>query len=302
MQRRALLFLLVQFTVVSASTCATESTSYQQMMLDDTICFRLFHRVQGQEIFLRLVAKHDGWLGFGLAEQGSGHMKGADIVTAQVTNGNVMAQDRYVPFAAWDGTSYTGLYAAEDVVNDWTILEGYRIDGEMVVVLKRLLNTNDPQDRPVIPGSQRIIWAWGSGNTVSYHGNRGATIATFVAGTSVLDVPTGGGNGVTGSWQFKFDGFPLPPSRTTYACQSFSVPTDRKRHVVGFRPLIDKTAHVHHYVLHICDAAPTYHAAHERSRECIGGGGSQCGGFMWSWAKGQGDFWLPDAAGFAVGQ
>ena len=43
-------------------------------------------------LFIALRANHNGWLGLGFAEDASGHMKGSDIVTVQVVDGEARVQ------------------------------------------------------------------------------------------------------------------------------------------------------------------------------------------------------------------
>jgi len=92
----------------------------------------------------------------------------------------------YAPFAP---SSYgessafvVGLAAYADLHNDWILHNGYRTDdGLMTVEISRALSTNDTQDRAIEAGLRRIVWAWGTDNTVGYHGgNRGTGTIQFI--------------------------------------------------------------------------------------------------------------------------
>lgn len=184
-------------------------------------------QVVDETLHLRLEATHVGWLGFGFGEPASGHMKGSDMVTVSVTNDKVNVQDRYAVFAPTDDTGYgmPTLTALEDDHNDWSIMWGYEDAGVTHVYVTRALNTSDTQDRVVGTGPIRITWAWGTGDTVVYHGpNRGASKIAFVPeedpDAAQTELPAH-----DGSWTFNFKNYTIPSSRvTTYACQSFQFP------------------------------------------------------------------------------
>ena len=302
--------------MVTGEACATGSWSYAT--LDESIGFRVGHRVEGSTLHLKLSAAMTGWLGFGFAEMTSGHMKGADMVTAYVADGTVYAQDRHALFAPTTdaGSTYEGLFAFEDEHNDWSIEWGSESNGETSVHLSRALSTNDAQDREVGRGPQRIIWAWGDADFVSYHAShRGAGVVTFVgssSGGSAAGKPLPLYDGI---WEGRFKSYVMPARGTTYACQSmhFSFADGGVKHIVAIRPLDAKKYH-HHAILHVC-ANNSYWQQHSSPQVCAsdvdqggGGGGasplgalnSGCSSLMWSWAVGGGAFVLPESAGFRV--
>ena len=81
---------MLSFFGAALSTGACPSygspTSWNNVTLDSAISYVLHHKVEGTGasavLHLRLEAAHTGWLGFGLSEPQSGHMKGSDLVTA----------------------------------------------------------------------------------------------------------------------------------------------------------------------------------------------------------------------------
>jgi hypothetical protein len=100
-------------------------------------------------------------------------MKGADMVTAHVVDGFVGAEDRYATFASTTYSpdtgyinGYLGLTAAEDKNDDWTVISGSEEGGVTEVWLTRNRFTDDGQDRDVLIGLNRIIWAWSTVDTV----------------------------------------------------------------------------------------------------------------------------------------
>ena len=91
------------------------------------IADEVFHRVEDATLHLLLRANNVAsttWLGFGFAESTSGHMKGSDLVTVQITNGVATVDDRYADFAANGYDESTGvstlstLMATKDKHND----------------------------------------------------------------------------------------------------------------------------------------------------------------------------------------
>jgi len=319
---------VVLLAYVRGETCEAVGDGWASLTLDDTISYVAYHKVVDGELHLRLSAAHSGWLGFGFAEPSTGHMKGADLVTVSVSNsGMVTVDDRYAGFAATTYTpptylnGFSDLTAHLDVSNDWTIVSGQQESGVTNVWIKRALVTNDSQDRTITAGMTRVVWSYGSGDSVSYHGGNRGTLSTIFFGTDTHAFPA-----YDGKWTRRFTDYAVPGDKiTTYACQSFTFPTDKERHIVALRP-IGVTKYNHHAILHICTdnayfsdhTSPqlcSYHADNEAcpggpdggsGSQCqgsspLGSGSAQCAGLMWSWAVGMGDFILPPEAGLRTG-
>ena len=145
-------FALVLATALVAparAAAACHDTTWATIMLDPTIGFTESHRVEGRTLHLRLAANTSDFLGFGLAESTSGHMKGSDIVTAAAAEDiSIVATDCYVPFAPTTHSAATnyengfvGLYPFEDAVQDWEVVSGSEADGQTDVYLTRLLDS-----------------------------------------------------------------------------------------------------------------------------------------------------------------
>lgn len=172
MHRAILLVLGSLGAGVRGSSCPEYGDGWSTVSLDPTISFRAHHKVVGGFVHLRLEAESLGWLGFGLAEGTTGHMKGADLVTAAVVDGQVRVEDRHATFApttysmpsAQNG--YFGLTAVEDVHHDWAVVSGNEDGGVTSVWLTRVLDTGDSQDRAIAAGRTRIVWAWGATDDV----------------------------------------------------------------------------------------------------------------------------------------
>jgi len=316
---------------LSAPTCPADGDGWTTTTLDSTISFVSQHKIVGSKLHLRLQATTTGWLGFGFGEQTTGHMKGADMMTAYVIGPTVVVDDRYATFAASAGaTSATGdqnllgagLTASLDTHNDWTIVSGSETDGVTSVYATRELDTGDQQDRAIgTADPTRIVWAHGTGDSISYHGTtRGSTAIHF--GGALPTIPAN-----DGSWTRRISNYNIrageQTSGTTYACESFTLPSDKTRHAVAFRPVFsaDTKKHVHHMILHTCSNNGYFRAHQNTPQPCrtssdggtsstavddntVGSGplnaGYGCDGMLWAWAAGQGDFVLPADAGFVV--
>ena len=177
--------------------CPDMGSGWTTKTLDEAVGYKVHHKVEDSLLHLYLEADTTGWLGFGFAEPTSGHMKGADMVTAAVVNGEVVVDDRYAAFAGTTYSAannyvngYSGLTAAVDDHADWTIVSGGEADGHTFVWVTRELVTADAQDRPVVAGMNRIVYAYGSTDAVGYHGaNRGSGTEVFFGTSSSLDFP-----------------------------------------------------------------------------------------------------------------
>ena len=305
-------------------TCPPFGTGWTTKVLDASINYVASTKVVGSVFHLRLEALTTGWLGFGFAEPTSGHMKGSDLLTAAVVNGVVRIEDRHALFAPTTYSvagghvnGYSGLTAVVDVHADWTVVAGSEENGKTFVWVTRPLVTGDQQDRDIVSGVNRIVWAWDTTDVVAQHtagGRRGASTMVFF-GTEA--VGTAFPTTYDGVWTRRFSNYTIPTRITTYACQSFTFPVDASRHIVALRP-IGVSQYNHHAILHVC-SNNAYHSQATSPQLCSyhptsnpnpsGGQGSSplgdpsagCSGLIWSWAVGMGDFIIPPAAGLRVG-
>lgn len=343
MDCRLIIFVAV-FTAVVDAACpgttslsgATKSTAsmstagFTSQELSSSPAYKVHHRVVNDEILELILEMSDttnNWMGFGFAEQSSGHMKGSDMVTVKVGDTGVTVDDRYAGYTATtysSGTgSYVGLAAIKDDYNDWKLIDAtYDYDGTThtsFVYISRPIATGDNQDRDVGLGPRRIIWAYGSGS-VGYHGaNRGSGTIEFrpipvgsSSPDSVADVVTL--SNYDHSVDLLIDSFQLTSSTTQYVCQSFELPSTGRFSVKAIHPLnhVTNTAHAHHGLLHIC-VNNAYYTDHLKTQNgpkvCDGTGASpglghqssECGGIMYSWAVGMNDFVLNGDLGIPIG-
>jgi hypothetical protein len=94
----------------------------------------------------------------------------------------LVLEDRYA--VTKEGGAPVDSKGCDDIVP----LGGYRTaDGYIIAEFSRSLIASDPQDRSVLPGKQGVIWAWGEGSTLGYHGaNRGSSVVVFIDDETTL--------------------------------------------------------------------------------------------------------------------
>jgi dopamine beta-monooxygenase len=95
-------------------------------------------------------------------------------------------------------------------------------------------------------------------------------------------------------WELRFDDYSVLPVETSYVCFEFTTSVDNLRHIVGFNPVIDNAAHVHHYVVSLLDAP----SGKSSPYNCLDANGD----LIWGWAPGQGEYLYPPEAGFLAGE
>ena len=131
-------------------------------------------KINNDTISLAVAARADGWVAFGLSENGG--MFGSDVVAFEAAK----------PDSLRDLHILTERNVIDDSCNSWAFVDSLVSGGFLVLEARRKLDPNDPQDRALIPDGDnvipatRIIAAWGDQETVSYHGaNRARGAARF---------------------------------------------------------------------------------------------------------------------------
>jgi len=106
---------------------------------------------------------------------------------------------------------------------------------------------------------------------------------------------------------------------TTYACQSFLLPTDIARHAIAFEMIVDTDTidNTHHAILHVCQNNSYWDTHYNNPSKCSSDGTSEsdaeetgssplgettssCASLAMAWARGGSIVHLPDEAGFRV--
>jgi hypothetical protein len=119
------------------------------------------------------------------------------------------------------------------------------------------------------------------------------TSASTTAGSDSDSEGTTGGPSDAERVELRVGDFEVPTNQTYYACFEFTFSLDTLAHIVGFTPQIDNGAHVHHFVLTQLDGpsgSPDGYSCYDTAGEII-----------WAWAPGVTEYFLPEEAGFLIG-
>jgi dopamine beta-monooxygenase len=215
-------------------------------------------RVDEEHIYIGVAARATGWAAFGISEVGG--MTGTDMVIFTASRPDELVD------------AYTGeerFPQTDNCSSDWEMVAS-NIDlegGFIMFETKRLLDTNDPQDKPIRNDTSilfpphRVIAAWGDSEEVSYHGQNRArgTFRFFGTGDedstfkAAMDVAEGYVDILAGNYS-------VPAQETTYALFCFSrqdlidqglLDTTDSLNIIGWEPLVQpgNEPHVHHYIV-----------------------------------------------------
>jgi hypothetical protein len=113
-------------------------------------------------------ARTSGFVSLGI--QPGRAMKDADMIFCYVADGAVTVLDLYSTGSFGPHKPDTELGGRDDILESG----GSEADGFTTVEFKRALVTGDEYDRPLSPGVNKIIWAYGSSDSLSNkHSSRG---------------------------------------------------------------------------------------------------------------------------------
>ncbi|CAF2535600.1 unnamed protein product [Rotaria sp. Silwood2] len=207
-----------------------------------------------KEIMFELHIKSTGWVALGISPAGG--MKGADIAVGWVeSSGNVYLQDRYATTNARP--------VLDNTTQDWFLLQGREKDGWTVIQFKRLLDTCDSMDFPIISGTNTLIFAYGLVDLdsnrpeidITYHDTRRNT--RIIPLRSYADPPSDNKFIGLDTFEFRLNNYLVPSTDTTYHCKIYKAPSGYplKRHAIAHKIVIDprNVDLVHHLDLYECD-------------------------------------------------
>ena len=95
--------------------------------------------------------------------------------------------------------------------------------------------------------------------------------------------------------QFNLTLHHVKPVETKYVCSPMKFPSDKKRWVSKFQPIVENPAVVHHILIYACNSPVT-----SESPNCLDMSAS-CPTIIYAWAVGAKDFCLPENIGIPVG-
>ncbi|XP_077997834.1 DBH-like monooxygenase protein 1 [Glandiceps talaboti] len=297
----AFLLVLVSMLTVNGASIPTDDYSHNAY-LDEFEKFQLYWKFDDKTITFEVHAETLGYVGFGISPNGG--MTNADIVIGWVKDGEVFFKDR---FATKNGEPDI------DESQDYELLGGMETETHTILKFTRKLETCDDKDRTVADGTLRLIYSYHkddpeSETGLSYHGSdqRGSRSIHLLGYTPDLpDMPTGDD---LLTYDFLNQNITVPHHQdTTYWCTLFKLPKlDKKHHMIKYEPIIQEghEALVHHVLIYQCfhsigDEFDTY--GHECYQPNMPANMSLCSTVIISWAIGGGAFYLPEEAGFSLG-
>lgn len=286
-------------------------------MLEPSVNFSVSWFMGDGNVTLQLSADTTAWIGFGISESTTGSMLGADVVTVSpntdaVSGGTIApgadaqdvvdVTDMFVPWASFPLREGTAPFPFRDVCQSWDVLEADLTAQSQRVVITRSLDANgDSQDRDIVNGTNRVIYAWGNASdsaatVMAYHGSRrGATALNFATGATTLSLPETANETLS----LHLSNYTIPAQVTTYTCQRWDIgEVYGAKDIVAVEPLLDETRQreVHHLLLHSCSQ---YYGMQytNNPQECVSPLGT-CTTLIYGWAVGGGPLVLPDDVAF----
>jgi len=130
--------------------------------------YTIHWRSDEQYIYVGMTARTSGWVA--MAFQPGSKMKDADMIFGFVKDGQAEVQDLYSTGAFGPHPPDTELGGTDDIL----VFGGKEEGGFTTIEFKRLLNTGDEFDISISKGVNKIIWAYGSNDSLSMkHSTRG---------------------------------------------------------------------------------------------------------------------------------
>lgn len=245
-------------------------------------------------------------------------MIGSDVMTVRRIKGvhrapdTFVVEDRHVPWSPYEPAPFPEL----DKYNNW-YLDCVESNDEMFsAIVHRDVNTLDGQDREIKDGFlHSVIYAWGFGANVNYHGNhRGHSKVIFFGPleNDVLDFPDDADGAIEATYYPQYISNQV---ENQYICQSFDLGEEVK-HVVQIEAMTDKSfssLEAHRLLVHGCGDDPNgylYNLFKEKPILCgtdrdkkdgeslLGRAGCE---LMFVWATGGDVLTLPPDAGIRIG-
>jgi len=258
-------------------------------------------------VSIAVAVQADGWLGFGLSENGG--MRGADMFLFAAADKNGSLTDAHV---------LQELYPIKDECQNWDLVNSTVQDGFIIVEATRELDTGDLQDRRLLNDTDLtvtasiIIMAWGDTETWSYHGNnfvRG-NIRIFGDGQTETQSFATTLEEADGALELRANNFTIPSDETTY--QEFcwntndlialGVPMNESIHIIGAEAIVPEATrqYIHHFIL-LASSTSSSQSVSENSEPFF------CQGkldveILYGWAPGGSPLIFPQNVGVPLGK
>jgi hypothetical protein len=130
--------------------------------------YEIYWNSDSTHIYAAIRAKTGGWVSVALKPES--RMKNADMVFGYVEDGTVSIFDMYSTGDFGPHPPDTDQGGSDDILE----FGGAESGGFTTIEFKRALDTGDSKDNTLTPGTNRILWAYGSGDSISQkHAGRG---------------------------------------------------------------------------------------------------------------------------------
>ncbi|XP_043935135.1 putative DBH-like monooxygenase protein 2 [Protopterus annectens] len=241
------------------------------------------------EITIELVVNTTGWIGFGLSKNGA--MNGADIVIGGVKNNSTYFSDAH---------GIGQMQPEVDKIQNYNLLSLTEDNNSTCMRVRRKLQTCDSNDVDITADTIKVIYAFGSNDVVSYHGNRRGAKSVIFLQNQIQSLSS---DNETLFFDLKIQNFSVFPRETVYGCLFVDLlNVTQKHHIYKIEPIIQPGNEdvVHHLVLYGCSNAsvtrkPQGDCTYSEYTSLI------CAHVITAWAYGGEAFRFPENTGISIG-
>lgn len=256
-------------------------------------------------ITFQLEVVSTGWVSIALTFRGN--LPGSDIIVGWV------GEDGMATLVDAHGDSDGKMI--KDKVQDYQLIVGYQYQDSTVLRFKRKLNTCDGDDLVITNDTFRLRWFYSSKDPRSemdlpyLEAERQGQRAIHLYETSKFKQR----QPKALKWTVASNSVVLPRKHTLYWCTMIKLPEmPEKHHMIGYRPVLTPGSekYVHHMMIYEChdeqDSASKFHRHVNSGYECntpnMPKDFRNCRGIIAAWGLGGEPFFLPDEAGYPVGE
>ncbi|XP_059175991.1 uncharacterized protein LOC131955763 [Physella acuta] len=263
--------------------------------------YDLYWNFNSTHIIFRTVVKTKGFTGFGISP--NGFMTGSDVIIGWVKDGQAFFKDRH---------ALGNFMPVLDDRQDWSLISATEVGEFTTLVFIRSLWLCGPDDRPIVPGTTRIIFSYNPNdpvaeNNIQYHGaNRRGTrsIPLLEPPASVRTLNPLPDDVIT--VEFLAGNFQVPATETYFNCKILKLPDlQMKHHMIRYQPVIQAGNEntVRQMILYACAdlQAPTYEGYTSECRAITSELSQRCLGIFAFWAPGAKTFEFPEHVGRSIG-
>lgn len=287
---RTVIFMTLLQRVQVSSLMGTNY--FHSLYVDNEKNYHISWKFDEKDIVFEVVVNTTGYIGLGFSPDGT--MAKADIVIAEVNNGNASLKDYY---GFGNGT------LKKDANNDWVLLSSSAANNQTKLTFQRKLITMDANDMDITSDTMRLIWAYGEGNfsrdNFTLGGYRSLHLLQ-IKRPSYDDPPDAVKLIVT------MNNTVVPNDTTTYWCQNFPLPEyKQKMQIIKMSQIVSKGNEflVHHMLLYLCEMKYP-NKIMGKGRKCYENNMPQhwekCHSVLFAWAIGGSNLPLPEHVGFPL--